>query len=134
MTAEPRYPWLAPLLILIGLILLVCFLVQYVSARETYPGQYAQVDPELRKWFRNQVSPATGTSCCSEADGTYVEEDIREGHYWIRFDKTEGKWMPVPDEIVIHDPNRNGAPVVWWYYDSDQAMIGFRCYAPGGGV
>lgn len=107
--------------------------------REAFPGQWAQADPELRKWFRNQTSPATGGNCCSEADGTYVEEDIRyddagKGHYWIKFDKTEGQWMPVPDEIVIHDPNRNGAPVVWWFYDSDEARLGFRCYAPGGGV
>ena len=104
--------------------------------------QFAQLSPEVRKWFRNQSSPKTGINCCSEADGNFVEEDIRyddkgSGHYWIRFDKTEGEWMEVPDDVVIRDPNRNGAPVVWWYYESGmhfKQMLRFRCYAPGTGA
>jgi hypothetical protein len=44
-------------------------------------GQYAQVDPKIRQWFRNQLSPKTGGNCCNEADGVYAEEDIRGEHY-----------------------------------------------------
>jgi hypothetical protein len=29
-------------------------------------------------------------------------------------------------------PNRNGAPVAWWYFQEGKLQI--RCYAPGGGV
>lgn len=108
------------------------------QARELFPGQYAQVDPATRYWFRNQKSPKTGGNCCSEADGVYAEEDIRQGEYWVRFiaklqDGSEVlvDWMPVPGEVVIHDPNRNGAPVVWWYWDQ---VWQIRCYAPGSGV
>lgn len=113
-------------------------------------GQYAQADPGTREWFRNQLSPKTGGNCCSEADGVYAEEDIRGGHYWARFvalpsidgviTETETGWMQVPDDVVIHDANRNGAPVVWWYYESTSngvtstSTLKIRCYAPGGGV
>ncbi len=37
----------------------------------------------------------------------------------------------VPDEAVIHDPNRNGAPVVWWGW---QDKLFIRCYSPGAGI
>jgi hypothetical protein len=101
-------------------------------ARELYPGQYGNVPADVRQWFRSQKSPKTGGLCCNEADGTYAEEDIRNGMYWTRFDLTRGEWIPVPSDVVIHDPNRNGAPVVWWFYQDGRVQI--RCYAPGGGV
>jgi len=95
---------------------------------------YSQIDPKVRQWFQNQHSPATGINCCSEADGVYAQEDIREGHYWTRFDAhgRDSGWMQVNDEVVIHDPNRNGAPVVWWWTDGYELKI--RCYAPGSGL
>ena len=43
-------------------------------------GQYENVSPEVRAWFRAQKSPKTGALCCNEADGLYAEEDIRDGH------------------------------------------------------
>ena len=46
-----------------------------VSARDD--GQWQNVDPQVRKWFREQKSPKTGSLCCDESDGTYAEEDIR---------------------------------------------------------
>lgn len=123
-------------------------LAPIASARWTpqVAAQFAQWSDEDRRWLRNQLSPATHINCCSEADGSTVEEDIRceelDGaprcHYRIRFDLTNGEWREVPDEIVIHDPNRHGAPVVWWYWqyapDGTQQRVLFRCYAPGGGV
>ena len=95
-------------------------------------GRYAQADPAVSQWFRSQVSPKTGGNCCSEADGEYAEEDIRNGHYWTRWPRGDGEWHEVPDDVVIYDPNRNGAPVVWWYWENGEPKI--RCYAPGGGV
>jgi hypothetical protein len=101
-----------------------------VLARDN--GQYDNVSPEVRQWFRMQKSPKTGALCCNEADGTYAEEDIRNGIYWTRFALTKGEWIPVPTEVVIKDPNRNGAPVAWWHFHDGKLEI--RCYAPGGGV
>ncbi len=100
-------------------------------------GRYAQ--SQNRDWFRNQISPKTGGNCCSEADGVYAEEDVRNGEYWARFVakqwngaayvEYEVDWMQVPGDVVINDPNRNGQPVVWFYWDAGWKI---RCYAPGG--
>lgn len=99
-----------------------------VLARDN--GQYESVSPEVRAWFRAQKSPKTGALCCSEADGIYAEEQIRYGQYWTRWPGHD--WQPVPEEVVIHNGNPHGAPVVWWYLEKGETKI--RCYAPGGGV
>lgn len=127
-------PWLV-----IGI---VVFFSLPAHPREHYSGQYAQVDPAIRQWFRDQKIPGTQSPCCSEADGVYAEEDIRDGHYWTRFVAKQyndgapvvellSGWMQVPDEAVIHNPNRHGSPVVWWGWNGNLII---RCYSPGGGV
>jgi len=117
-------------------------------ARELYPGQYQNVSEDVSNWFKSQKIPGKDASCCSEADGTYAEEDIRDGHYWVRFviKKYNANreavpetvdWMPVPDEAVIHDSNPHGAAVVWWsaattYKDGGYHLnVSIRCFAPG---
>lgn len=99
--------------------------------------EYAQLySPEERQWFRSQRNPQTGTPCCNEADGTYAEEDIRDGGYWARFEFRRSEhaaaetsnWMKVPPETIIRSPNRHGAPTVWWYYNG---APGIRCFCPG---
>jgi hypothetical protein len=108
-------------------------------AREQYPGQYKDVPKDVQDWFRSQRNPKNGAQCCNEADGVYAEEDIRHDRYWVRFNPCPNgtscartDWMPVPPDSVIYDPNRNGAPVVWWYIANSQYQI--RCYAPGVGI
>jgi hypothetical protein len=106
-------------------------------ARELTPGQYAQYSPEQRKWFKEQNVPGSGYPCCSVADGLQAQEDIRNGHYWTRFSigLFDSGWMQVPDEVVIHGPNKNGFPVVWWFLENgDATMLRIRCYAPGAGL
>ena len=111
--------------------------------------QWAQengISDEEKHWFSNQYvpgGPAKGALCCSIADGTYAEEDIRNGHYWARFmykkwdipsqqmvDADSG-WMPVPDEVIL-STNHHGAPVVWWQMVG--ATLTIRCYAIGAGI
>ena len=92
-------------------------------------GRFNHLPVDLRDWFRSQQSPVSGERCCDEADGTYVEEDIREGHYWVRW-STVWQWQRVPDEVIINGPNRVGLPVVWWHYDHLGVRI--RCFVPGG--
>lgn len=53
--------------------------------------------------------------------------------YWTRC--AEGKcpiaqWTPVPDDVVIREPNRNGAPVLWWRWNELGRPL-IYCYAPG---
>jgi len=112
--------------------ILLALLVLCAPALARNNGQYDNVSPEIRQWFRSQKSPQTGDFCCNEADGIYAEEDIRNGVYWTRFEQTKGEWVPVPSEVVIRGPNRNGAPVAWWYFQNGKVQI--RCYAPGGGT
>jgi hypothetical protein len=84
-----------------------------VLARDN--GQWQNVDPQVRQWFREQKSPKTGGYCCNESDGTYAEEDIRDGHYWTRFEQSDGKWIPVPMKslsatlIAMALPSRGGS-------------------------
>jgi hypothetical protein len=118
------------------LFILLYLLLQPVpaSGRELYPGQYDNVDAKTQQWFKSQRVPNgqfKGMLCCNEADGAYVEEDIREGHYWARGGPFK-EFVPVPDEVVIPEGNRNGAPVLWTTYQNGVPEI--LCYAPGGGV
>ena len=106
-------------------------LLASASARELYPGQYSQVPPELRKWFNEQRSPLTGQTCCTEADGVAVQEDIRRGTYWTKGGPFPD-WVPVPHQVVLRGPNKNGAPVLWWFTQDGQPQI--KCYAPGAGL
>jgi len=95
-------------------------------------GQYQNVSPDIRQWFRDQKSPKTGMICCSEADGNEAQEDIRDGHYWATWPSVAPSWYQVPDEVVIRGPNKTGHPVIWTYYERGEVKI--RCYAPGGKV
>ena len=112
--------------------LLLPILVLCAPALARDNGQYSQVSPEIRQWFRDQKNPKTGMICCSEADGNEAQEDIRDGHYWTTWPAVAPVWYPVPDEVVIKGPNKIGRPVVWIYYERGQMKI--RCFAPGGGV
>lgn len=139
----------------IAALVLALLAVRPAYSHTQYPGQWAQVDPAEREWFRSQKSPSSGIPCCNTSDGTYAEEEIRGEHYWVQFtwrkclhpngyiiapdtspnlkcDDASSGWMQVPDEVVIHDPNRHGAPVVWWSVDGRKMWI--RCYAPGAGL
>lgn len=138
------------LALLYGVSFAVGIMLAKVHARESYPGQYAQYDAEDRAWFQKQVSPKSGTACCSTADGTYAEERIEydeagKGHYWTKFvakmnvyvnGKEEQQdfpvdWMQVPDDVVITTPNKHGAPTVWWIYNAVTKTFTIRCYAVG---
>ena len=119
--------------------------------REQYPGQYADMDPKLKKWFQDQRVPHDGNGpnadapCCSVADGTGAQEDIREGHYWVSWTLPEGKfwadgrpitpYIQVPDNVVIKNSKSPIGPVVWYALsiglDGKVSEARIRCYVPG---
>jgi hypothetical protein len=122
----------------------------YAHGRELYPGQYAQVSPAERQWFKEQKVPGTGSLCCNEADGANAEEDIRPDgagieHYWVKFawwfpeggvtHEMATDWTEVPEGAVLDTPNRHGTPVVWWQWlggsEEDTARVKIRCFSPG---
>jgi hypothetical protein len=137
----PWWLWLLMLIILVWVILAIVYPPPDAHGREQYPGQYAQVDPKMKQWFREQKSPKNGMVCCNDADGEQVQEDIRDGKYWVKSNKTElyakynqvsnmvDGWVQVPDEVVISEPNLYGQPVAWYYFEAN--MLKIRCFAPG---
>jgi len=52
--------------------------------------------------------------------------ESKEGHYRVRLDN---KWVDVPDEAVITEPNRAGRTMVWPIRFDEQISI--RCFMPG---
>jgi hypothetical protein len=110
------------LLLTVG-ILVPCFFGG-VNARDL-DGRYA--DSPLREWF-NQLASSRGP-CCSVADGEVVADpdwESKDGHYRVRL---ENKWVDVPDEALITEPNRAGRTMVWPVYSGNEVWI--RCFMPG---
>ena len=110
-----------------------------IASARTLSGSVQGCTERRARMVPQQRNPKNGAHCCNEADGVYAEEDIRNDRYWVRFDACDlavgcrkVDWMPVPPDAVIYDPDRNGAPVVWWYIANDRYQI--RCYAPGAGI
>jgi hypothetical protein len=104
------------------------------AARAHDGVSHANLDPDERNWFGDQKipeGPNRGNSCCSQADGDYAEEDIRDGHYWARWALTKGAWIEVPDEAVIRKPNLHGRAAVWWGGDTYNKTIYIRCFIAG---
>lgn len=94
---------------------------------------HAGMDPEQRDWFGEQKippgHPSAGNSCCSQADGQFAEERIRDGHYWVKFPASNGRWLQVPDNVVLTVPNIHMMPAVW--YGGEDNTLYIRCFAPG---
>ena len=60
-------------------------------------GQYDNVPPDIRAWFKSVMAP-NGVPCCDISDGHRTEYDVRNGTYWVPI---EGQWMAVPERAVI---------------------------------
>jgi hypothetical protein len=130
--------------VILGSILVAIAVTTYGFGRELYPGQYAQVDPELKQWFDQQLIPPgnlnAGIRCCDESDGTHSEEVRIGGHYRTRFqyivrgEAHESGWMDVPDSTVIHGgTNPTGGPVVWYWLDNAKGgnpVVNIKCFKP----
>jgi hypothetical protein len=127
---------------------LFALLLMSSSVRAEWRAEMAQeFTPQEQMWFKEQITPGgpqKGGRCCDTSDGTYAQEDIRDGHYWTRyhwrrypgngvFIEGDTDWVEVPDRAVIHEPNRHGAPAVWYYF-TDGPTPQIRCYAPGAGL
>jgi len=89
------------------LIIGVAFLSQPSFGRDD--GRYA--DLPLKSWF-DSLKSGKGP-CCSDADGSVVEDadwEARDGSYRV---KIGNEWHDVPDNAVITVPNLYGRTMVW---------------------
>ena len=91
--------------------------------------EWAQLSPPQKDWFNKQKVPGTGSLCCNSSDWQEVQEDIRNGIYFVLSEKTKGEWLPVPATAIITEPNRWGQPVAWFYHESGKPKV--RCFSPG---
>ena len=109
--------------------LTACAVVMPTAAHNT-DGRWNYLAADMREWFKGLHAPRTGTPCCDEADGWRVDDvdwELKDGHYRVR---VYGKWIPVPDDTVITEPNRFGPAVVWPYVDLTETTQ-IRCFLPG---
>lgn len=106
--------------------LLAIFMILFttiVYARDD--GRYAA--SALKPWF-DKLKSGNGP-CCSDADGSVVQDpdwESKDGHYRVRIDS---KWIDVPDDAVIKEPNLFGPTMVWPIGYPDRVYI--RCFMPG---
>lgn len=91
--------------------------------------------PFLNAWF-DKLASKKG-NCCSYADGLSLADPDWEtinGHYKVHIPdmQTPGnplKWVEVPDDAVITEPNLDGRTMVWpTFY---MGIIQIRCFMPG---
>lgn len=116
-----RYP--GPMLGVALVLILLSWMIAPAEARDD--GRYAA--SPLKGWF-DQLKSGKGL-CCSDADGFAVQDpdwDSKDGHYRVRLG---GKWIDVPDEAVITEPNRAGMTMVWPINGYEGTTI--RCFMPG---
>ena len=92
-------------------------------------GQYNDMPPDIRAWFRNVLAP-NGLPCCDISDGHRTEYDVRDGAYWVPI---EGEWMLVPERAVLRNvANPVGQAVVWYVHDRGSIII--SCFVPADAV
>ena len=92
-------------------------------------GQFGDVSPDIRAWFKSVMAP-NGVPCCDISDGHRTEYDVRGGSYWVPI---EGQWMLVPERAVIRDRgNPVGQAVVWYVHHRGEIII--SCFVPADAV
>ncbi len=87
--------------------------------------------PEIQAWVTS-LTNGPGVACCATADGwrpSDVQWDTNTKGYRVLI---EGHWVQVPDEAVIHGPNKLGHAEVWFYHIDGLPAI--RCFLPGEGM
>lgn len=125
------------------------FLSLAAGAAEQYPGQFAQVKPEIKEFFKNYNYPNPGRpdhpgfNCCTESDCHILTSDlwtIKDGHYWVLAQKrifvddkqvvTDERWIEVPKEreITKYGNPTNGAIACYQWYGNSPS---FYCFTPG---
>lgn len=107
------------------------------QSRELYAGQFDDVDPATRAWFKG-VKAKNGVPCCDIADGHLTDYKVDEwGHYFVPIaDVPNGPnpvWILVPPAALVLDAgNPYEKAVVWYIKNGTEYYV--RCFVPTGGV
>ena len=109
--------------------LLACLSVLASAAIAFDDGQYDNVAPDIRAWFKSVTAP-NGVPCCDISDGHRTTYDVRQGAYWVPID---GEWMAVPERAVIRDRGNPVGEAVVWYVHLRGAVV-INCFVPADAV
>jgi hypothetical protein len=94
-------------------------------------GQYNDVSPNIRSWFKSVRSPH-GIPCCDISDGHRTTwRGDKDGGYEVPI---EGQWQRVPPEAIIYNAGNPVGEAVVWYVRQGTNSYYIRCFVPGGGV
>lgn len=97
--------------------------------------------PSLDGWYGGLQRPQGG-SCCSRTDCHTTEAELRDGQWWARLGRPDGKgeWAPldfvkVPSEVVLQHNNPTGDAVIchsldWVENRLDPKTITIWCFIP----
>ena len=111
-------------LLVAGALALAC-----TAVLATDNGQYANVDPAIRAWFKS-VKAKSGIPCCDISDGHTTTWRSKGATYEVPID---GEWVEVPEEAVIWEAGNPVGEAVIWYVRYD-GRLHIRCFVPAGGV
>lgn len=109
--------------------LLVCIFALAHAAFAFDNGQFDNVPPDIRAWFKSAIAP-NGVPCCDVADGHRTEYDFHDGSYWVPI---EGQWIAVPQRAVIKDHGNPIGEAVVWYVNHRGGII-ISCFVPADAV
>lgn len=133
---------------ILSAMLMMSFMMWPAQGREQYPGQYAQVDPKIREWYRELKMPdQPQMSCCGEADAYYAATYTKDGkNIAVIIDTREDAPLGRPHvaigtEIVIPDHkmkwdrgNPTGYSIIFLSNPNDEGKRDVYCFVDGGGV
>jgi hypothetical protein len=83
--------------------------------------------PELNGWFENLQSGEG--RCCDGSDANHIDDadwESKNGRYRVR---VGGEWVDVPDQALVHGPNRADRTMLWLHYIDGHPIP--RCFMPG---
>jgi hypothetical protein len=140
------FAWLtAALACAFALLLYILFAILFIThAHARDDGQFTNAP--LHDWF-NGLKSQQGL-CCSFADGFSIADpdiDTRDGTFMVHLcatyqDKREAwptcadkVWIAVPENAMVHEPNRFG-PAVVWPERGVENRTRVRCFLPGAGT
>jgi hypothetical protein len=91
--------------------------------------------PELNGWYPT-LKNQRGGPCCDGSDfhgenpTATALDDVEwtndSGHFKVLL---EGKWLDVPPDAVVVQPNRDGRAIVWFGHANGEPFV--RCFLPG---
>lgn len=124
----------AGLALIAGLAVLLAFAI--VAAHAEDRGQFGDVDPATRAWFKSVKAPS-GVPCCDIADGHKVQfKTDSQGNYFVPINTADvdDPWVPVPPGSVVYDAGNPYEEAIVWYVMQGPGVYYIRCFVPVGGV